>query len=166
MLPVACGRTDLRFESVLPAVVNVEAFLFGKAEVAFVPFAVGLEEAEVLAEFADEDGFLVRHGQVVGGPGVAGDFIFAVTGVASSFAFHFEQDEVAEAFLMKAPSGGESGAASADDDEGDFAGLFRLGERAVVAEFVAEGEGVVDELAVEAAVRFGGQPHEEEAAGE
>ena len=99
-----CGA-DFRFDAVLPTVMDKEPLLRGEAEVAFVPFAIGLEEAEILAELSHQGGFLVGDGEVVGSPGVAGDLVFTEAGVAAGLGFHFEEGEILEAFFVKPPGG-------------------------------------------------------------
>jgi len=54
----------------------------------------------------------------------------------------------------EAPSGAESGDATADDDDGEFFGFGWRGERSVVAELVTELGGFVDEGTGDGTVRF------------
>ena len=98
-------REDIsRFEAVLPAAVNEEALLWREAEIALFPLAV-FQDAEVFEEFADVDSFGTGDRDVVGGPGVGGDFVFAPAGVAACLGIHFEEDEIGEAAFAKAPGG-------------------------------------------------------------
>jgi hypothetical protein len=131
--------------------VDEEAFLGGVAEPALVPYAV-LEQAELLAEGAYVVGVGRREREIVGGPGVGGDFVFACAGIAAGFGLHFEEDEVVEAGAFEPPAGGESGDAASDDDEGHLAGVFDGRDADAIADEVAAVLGFEDEAALERAV--------------
>jgi len=81
-------ETDRGFNALLPAPVEEEALLRGETKIALVPDAV-LEDAEIFEEFADVDCFGAGNGNVVRGPWVNGDFVFARAGVAAGGVVHF-----------------------------------------------------------------------------
>ena len=137
----------------MPAAVEEEALLGREAEVALVPDAV-LEDAEIFEKFADVDRFGAGDGDVVRGPWVGGDFVFAPAGVAAGSVVHFEEDEVGEAAFTETPCGAEASDAAADNHDGEFFGFGWRRGRGVVAELVAELGGFVDEGAGDGAVGF------------
>src|SRR5579859_2555039 len=92
-----CGlESDGGLDAFLPTAVKEEALLRGEAEIALVPDSV-LQNAEIFKEFADVNGFRAGDGDVVRGPGVGGDFVFAPAGVAAGVVVHFKEDEIGEA---------------------------------------------------------------------
>ena len=115
-------EADGGLDAFLPAAVEEEALLRREAEIALVPDAV-LQDAEIFEEFADVDCFGAGDGDVVRGPWVGGDFVFAPAGVAAGGVVHFEEDEVGEAAFAEAPRGAEAGDSAADDDDW---GIFRF----------------------------------------
>src|SRR5579872_5420268 len=125
LFAIAGPEADGGLDAFLPAAVEEEALLRGEAEIALVPDSV-LQNAEIFKEFADVNGFWAGDGNVVRGPGVGGDFVFAPASVAAGVVVHFEEDEIAEAAFAEAPCGGESGDAAADDDDSR---LFDFGWR-------------------------------------
>ena len=54
------------------------------------------------------------------GPGIGSDFVFAPAGVAAGLRIHFQEDEIGEAAFAEAPSGAETGDASANDNDWKF----------------------------------------------
>jgi hypothetical protein len=154
----AIGRleSDGGLDAFLPPAIEEEALLRGEAEIALVPDSI-LQDAKIFKEFADVDGFGSGDRNVVRGPRVGGDFVFAPAGVAAGVVVHFEEDEVGEAAFAEAPCGAEAGDSAADDDDGEFFGFGWRGERGVVAELVAELGGFVDEGAGDGAVGFQGE---------
>src|SRR5262249_18433935 len=144
LFAVARLESDGGLNSLLPAAVEEKAFLRREAKIAVVPDAV-LQNAEVFKEFADVNGFGTGDGDVVRGPRVGGDFVFAPTGVAAGGVVHFEENEVGEAAFAEAPCGAEAGDSAADDDDRKFFAFRWWGKRGVVAELVAELGGFVDE---------------------
>jgi hypothetical protein len=124
-----------------------------------------LQDAEIFEEFADVDCFGSGDRDVVRGPRVGGDFVFAPACVAAGGGVHFEEDEVGEAAFAEAPGGGEAGDSAADDDDGEFFGFGGRGERGVVAELMAELRGFVDEGAGDGAVGLQGEADEGGAGG-
>jgi hypothetical protein len=139
--------------------VEKKAFLRRETQTALVPFAV-FQNAEVFEEFAGERLMRAWHRNVMGGPGIGGDFIFAAARVASGFRLHFQDDEIAKAFLLKTPCRSQPGDSSANDDDGDFFLSFWCGERSTIAKAMAEGEAVVDELSFDAFFGFCGETDE------
>src|SRR5580704_1197779 len=159
LFAIAGLEADGGLDAFLPAAVEEEALLRGEAEIALVPDSV-LQDAEIFEQFADVNGFWAGDGNIVRGPGVGGDFVFAPAGVAAGGVVHFEEHEVGEAAFAEAPRGAEAGDSTADDDDGEFFGFGWRLERGVVAELVAELGGFVDEGPGDGAVGFQGEADE------
>ena len=153
LVAVFLREADGGLEAILPATVEEEAFLRGKAEITLVPLAV-FQDAEVFEEFAHIDGFGAGDRNVVGGPGVGGDFVFAPTGVAAGLRIHLEQDEIGEATFAEAPGCAESCDSAANDDYGKFLGALRRGKSGAIAKEVAHLEGIVDERSGDGTIGF------------
>src|SRR5271170_2179032 len=85
-----------RFETVLPASVEEKALLRGETKIALFPLAI-LQDAEIFEQFTNVFGFGAGDGDVVRGPGIRGDFVFAPASVAASLRIHFQQNEIREA---------------------------------------------------------------------
>ena len=121
-------EADRGLDAFLPAAVEEKPLLRGEAEVALVPLAI-FQDAEFFEQFADVFGFGTGHGNVMRGPGISGDFVFAPAGIAAGLRIHFEKDEIGEAALAQTPGRAQAGDAAADDDDGNFFDALRGGEK-------------------------------------
>ena len=128
LFAVFLREADGRLDAVLPAAVEEEALLRRETEVALFPLAI-FQDAEIFEEFADVFGFGAGHGDVVRGPGVGGDFVFAPAGVAAGLGIHFEENEIGEAAFAQTPGGAQSGDAAANDDDWEFFDALRRAEK-------------------------------------
>src|SRR5580692_486669 len=144
LVAIFLREADGGFETFLPTAVEEKALLRREAEVALFPLAI-LEDAEVFEEFADVFGLSAGNGNVVGGPGIGGDFVFPPAGVAAGLRIHFEEDEIGEAAFRETPGGAETGDAAANDNDGKSFGAFRRREGSAVAQEMAHLKGIVDE---------------------
>ncbi len=94
LVAVFLGEADGGFDAVLPAAVKKEPLLRREAEVALFPLAI-FEDAKIFEEFANVFGFGAGNGDVVRGPRIGGDFVFAPARVAAGLRIHFQEDEIA-----------------------------------------------------------------------
>jgi len=163
LLAVFLLEADGGFDTFLPAVEEKQAFLRSKGKVAFFPLPV-FQDAKIFEEFANILSLRAGNGDVVGGPRVASDFVFAPTGVASRLGVHFQKDKIVEAAFAKAPGGAEAGDASTDNDDGTFFDALRWGKAGAVAQEMAYLEGIVDERAFDFLFTFDGKADERRAA--
>ncbi len=122
------------------------------------------QDAQILEKFADVSGFWSGDRDVVGGPGIGGDFVFPPASVAAGLGIHFENDEIGEAALAKAPGGAKAGDSTADNDDGNFFDALRRGEPGAVSQEMAHLEGIVDERAFNLFFTFEGEADERRAA--
>ena len=99
---IAARGGDLRLDAVLPFPVQEEPLLRREAEVALFPPPVG-EHAQVGEQLANQQRLGARHRNVMRAPGERGNGVLAPARDASGLLLHFEQDEIAEAALLKTP---------------------------------------------------------------
>ena len=151
LVAIFLREADGGLEAVLPAAVEEKALLRSETEIALFPLAI-FQDAEIFEEFANVFGFGTGDGDVVRGPGIGGDFVFAPAGVAAGLGIHFQQNEIGEAAFAEAPGGAESGDAAANDDDRKFFDALRRRKRGAVAQEVAHLEGIVDERAGDRAI--------------
>ena len=144
LIAVFRSEANSGLDALLPAAVEKEPLLGCIREVALFPLAV-LQDSKIFEKFADIFGLRAGDGNIVCGPRVRGDFVFAPARVAARLGVHFEKDEIGEAALAKAPGSAEAGDSAADNDNGEFFGALRRGEPGAVAQEMAHLEGIVDE---------------------
>jgi len=123
-----------------------------EAEIALLPLAV-FQDAEVFEEFADVDGFGTGDGDIVGGPGIGGDFVFAQRALPPAWGFISRRTKSVKPAFVEAP-GGRLGRRFRRQRSRQ--GIFRCasegGKEAPVAEQMAHLEGIVDERAGDGAI--------------
>ena len=112
------------------------------------------------ARFREPYEMRTGHRDVMGRPGIGGDFIFAIARIASGLRLHFQDDEIAKAFLMEAPCRGQPGNSSANDDDRDLLLFFWRRKSSMVTEPMPQRKTVVDKLSVDAFFGFGGETDE------
>src|SRR5207245_7607753 len=100
-----------------------------------------------------------------GGPGIRGDFVLAPAGIAAGLLIHFEEDEVRESALAKAPRGAQASNSSTNNNNGKFFDALRSRKTGAVAQEVAHLEGIVDERAFDLWFTLEGKTDERRAAG-
>src|SRR5580692_3881808 len=93
LVAIFLGEADGGFEAVLPAPVEEKAFLRRETEVALFPLAI-FQDAKIFEEFADVFCLWAGDGDVMRGPGIGGDFVFAPASVAAGLGIHFQQNEI------------------------------------------------------------------------
>src|SRR5437763_4821553 len=103
LLTVGSGEADFRLNAFLPASVKKETLLGSKAEVALVPLAVRLKDAQIGKQFANILRILARDRHIMRCPRIGGDLVFSPTRIAAGLTVHFQQHEVSKAALLQAP---------------------------------------------------------------
>jgi hypothetical protein len=159
LVAILLCESDGGLKAVLPPTVEKEALLRREAEVALLPLAI-FQDAEIFEEFADVFGLGTWDGNIVRGPGIGGDFVFAPASVASSLRIHFEQNEIGEAAFAQAPGSAQAGYAAADNYDRKFLDVLGGRKRRAVAQEMTHLKGIVDEGAGDGAVRFEGESDE------
>src|SRR5215472_764870 len=143
LVAVFLRETDSRLDTILPAAVKKESFLRRKREIALFPLVI-FEDPEILEELTNVNGLRARNRNIVGGPGIGGDFVFSPAGISTRLGVHFEKNKISEAALAKTPSGAETRNSASNDNHGKFFRAFCRRKRGAVAQEVAHLEGVVD----------------------
>src|SRR6266568_4415632 len=163
LIAVCLFKAHGRLDAFLPAAVEKQTLLRRKSEITFFPSAI-LENTEIFEEFADVFGLRAGYRNVMRGPRVDGDFVFAPAGVAAGLGVHFQKNKIAEAALAKTPSGAESADSAANNDHREFFIALRGWKRGTVAQEMANLKRIVEERELDIAFAFEGKTNERGAA--
>ena len=122
-----------------------------------------LQDSKIFEKFADIFGLWAGDRNIVGGPGIRRDFVFAPAGVAAGLGVHFEEDEIGEAALAKTPGSAKTGDSAAYDDDREFFDALCRGEPRAVSQQMAHLERIVDERAFDFFLTLEGETDERRA---
>src|ERR1700741_424141 len=164
LVAIVVSEADRGFDSILPAAVKKQALLRGETEEAVVPDTV-FQHAQVFEKLTNINRAWARDRNVVRGPGVVGDFVFAPARVTARLLIHFEQDEIAEAPFLQSPGGAQAGYAAAHDDQRVFLNFPGNRKYHAVAQLMAHLEGIIHEAAGDRAIGFQRKADERSSAG-
>ena len=136
LLTILFVQSNRRLDSVLPSAIQKQTFLRREAQVSFFPLPV-LQNAEFLEQLPNKDGFSAWDWNVMGGPWISRDLVFAPARIAAGLIVHLEQNEIVETLLVQAPRSTEAGNAATHNDNRHFQGFLWSRKARAIAQQVA-----------------------------
>ena len=159
LVAILVAQADGGLNSLLPAAVQKQPLLRRETQRPLIPHAI-FQHAQFFEQFANVRCLGSGHWDIVRGPRIGSDLVFAPAGISSRLIVHLEQDEVLEAALIQTPRCAQPGNASAYDDDRMLFNFLCPREGGAIAQQMAKLERVVHETAGNRTIAFYRKSHQ------